>query len=156
MNGKMSNLLEILRWGGESVFLSNCYFYQLNNLYLEHKMNNRNKLFYSYNLYNKSDTIYIRLQHVAKHQLGLFVRLQPPGHQPCLVKALTLDLGAPTPRTPILLILRHQPQGLQPSAIYCLEMFSSYSLLPTLLDLQLTSVLLLALRLSLFLPIHQL
>jgi len=29
--------------GGESVFLFNCYFYQLNHLYLEHKMNNRNK-----------------------------------------------------------------------------------------------------------------
>ena len=75
--------------------------------------------------------MYIGLQSVSKHQLGLFVRLQPPEHQPCLVKAPTLDLGAPTPRTPILPILRHQPQGLQPSAIYCLEMFGSYSLLPT-------------------------
>ena len=73
--------------------------------------------------------MYIWLQPVSKHQLGLFVRLQPPGHQCCLVKATTLDLGAPTPRTPILPILRYQPQGLQPSAIYCLN--ASYSLLPT-------------------------
>jgi len=76
-------------------------------------MNNRNKCFYLYNLYNKSGTIYIGLQPVSKHQLGLFVRFQPLGHQPCLIKAPTLDLGAPTPRTPILPILRHQPQGLR-------------------------------------------
>ena len=75
--------------------------------------------------------MYIGLQPVAKHQLGLFVRLQPLGHQPYLVKAPTLDLGAPTPWTPILPILRHQPQALQPSTIYCLDMFGSYFLLPT-------------------------
>ena len=40
--------------------------------------------------------------------------LQSLGNQHCLVKAPTLDLGAPTPRTPILPILRHQPQGLRP------------------------------------------
>lgn len=85
------------------------------------------------------------------------MRLQPLGLQPYLVKAPTLDLGAstprtpivpilrhqpqelqpylvkvgaPTPRTPILPILRHQPHGLRPSAIYCLDMFGSNSLLP--------------------------
>jgi len=103
--------------------------------------------------------MYIGLQPISKHQLGIFVRLQPPGHQPCLVKAPTLDLGAPTPRTPILLILRHQPQGLEPSAIYFLDMFSSYSLLPTLLDLRLTSILLLAslsLDIQLLLYLHRL
>lgn len=40
--------------------------------------------------------------------------LQPPVIQPYLTKAPTLNLGAPTPRTPILPILRHQPQGLWP------------------------------------------
>ena len=46
-----------------------------------------------------------------------FVRLQPPEQQLCFVKAPTLDLGALTPRTPILPVLRRQPQGLQPSAV---------------------------------------
>ena len=46
-----------------------------------------------------------------------FVRLQPLEHQLCFVKAPTLDLGAPIPRTPILLVPRHQPQGLQPSLV---------------------------------------
>ena len=55
---------------------------------------------------------------------------QPQGLRPSLVKAPTLDLGPPNPRTPILPILRHQPQGLQPLVIYCLDMFSSNSLLP--------------------------
>ena len=67
--------------------------------------------------------MYIGLQPVAKHQLGLFVRLQPPGHQPYLVKAPTLDLGAPTPRTPILPILRHQPQRLQPYLVKAPTLF---------------------------------
>jgi len=103
--------------------------------------------------------MYIGLQPAAKHQLGLFVRLQPLEHQPCLVQATTLDLGAPTPRTPILPVLRHQPQGLQPSAVNCLDIFGSNSLLPTLLDLRLTSVLLLLprlpdLQLPLFLTVH--
>jgi len=31
---------------GESTFLFHCYFYQLDHLYIEHKINNRNKLFY--------------------------------------------------------------------------------------------------------------
>ena len=76
--------------------------------------------------------------------------------QPYLLKAPNLCLGAPNPRKPILPILRHQPQGLQPSVVNCLDLFGSNSLLPTLLDLWLTSVLLLLprlpdLRLCLFL-----
>lgn len=51
-----------------------------------------------------------------------FVRLQHPERQLCFVKAPTLDLGEPTPRTPILPVLRHQPQGLQPSAVNCLDL----------------------------------
>ena len=42
------------------------------------------------------------------------MRFQPLGLRIYLVKAPTLDLGAPTPRTTILLILRHQPEGLRP------------------------------------------
>ena len=42
-----------------------------------------------------------------------FVRLQPPEHQLYFVKVQTLDLGAPTFRTPSLPVLRHQPQGHQ-------------------------------------------
>lgn len=46
-----------------------------------------------------------------------FMRLQPPEHQLCFIKASTLDLGAPTPKTPILPVVRHQPQGLQPYVV---------------------------------------
>ena len=103
--------------------------------------------------------MYIGFQPIAKHQLGLFVRLQPPEHQPCLVKAPTLDLGAPTLRIPFLPVLRHQLQGLQPFAVNCRDIFGSNSLLPALLDLRLTFVLLLLprlpdFRLPLFLRVH--
>lgn len=47
----------------------------------------------------------------------IFLWLPLPEHQICFVKAPTLDLEAPTPRTPILPVLRHQPQGLQPFAV---------------------------------------
>ena len=53
----------------------------------------------------------------------IFVRLQPPEHKLCFFKAPTLDIGAPTPRTPIIPVLRHQPQGLQPSTANCLDLF---------------------------------
>ena len=64
---------------------------------------------------------YIGLQPLRKTPISYFqaptwsfVRLQPVGLRPYLVKAPTFNLGAPTLRTQILLILRHQLQGLRP------------------------------------------